>query len=66
MNKITRLPAVPLITHDPMFSIWSNTDVPTGEDTTHWTGIKKKLRGVITVDGVDTAFWADPPARLCP
>lgn len=66
MNKITRLPAVPLITHDPMFSIWSNTDVPTGEDTTHWTGIKKKLRGVITVDGVRYRFLGRPTCQTMP
>ena len=66
MDKITRLPAVPLITHDPMFSIWSNTDVPTGEDTTHWTGIKKKLRGVITVDGIKYRFLGRPTCQTMP
>lgn len=63
MKETTRLPAVPLITHDPMFSIWSNTDVPTGEDTVHWTGIKKKLRGVITVDGVRYRFLGRPTCK---
>lgn len=66
MDKITRLPAVPLIVHDPMFSIWSTTDVPTGEDTTHWTGVKKKLRGVITVDGIKYRFLGRPTCKTMP
>ena len=66
MEQITRIPAFPLITHDPMFSIWSNMDVPTGEDTIHWTGIKKKLRGVITVDGVKYRFLGRPTCKTMP
>ena len=66
MKQATRLPAVPLITHDPMFSIWSITDVPTGEDTVHWTGIKKLLRGVITVDGVRYRFLGRPTCKTMP
>ena len=66
MDKITRLPAFPLITHDPMFSIWSNADVPTAEDTIHWSGAKKKLRGVITVDGVRYRFLGRPTCKTMP
>ena len=32
MDKLARIPAFPIITHDPMFSIWSTGDVPTAED----------------------------------
>ncbi|NLB43023.1 MAG: DUF4964 domain-containing protein, partial [Clostridiales bacterium] len=66
MDKITHIPAFPLITHDPMFSIWSNTDVPTAEDTIHWSGAKKKLRGVITVDGVRYRFLGRPTCQTMP
>ena len=66
MDKIMRLPAFPLITHDPMFSIWSNADVPTAEDTIHWSGAKKKLRGVITIDGVRYRFLGRPTCKTMP
>lgn len=66
MGAITRIPAFPLITHDPMFSVWSTGDVPTSEDTVHWTGIKKKLRGVITVDGVKYRFLGRPTCKTMP
>lgn len=66
MDKITRLPAFPLITHDPMFSIWSNADVPTAEDPIYWSGAKKKLRGVITVDGVRYRFLGRPTCKTMP
>ena len=66
MDKLTRLPAFPLITHDPMFSIWSNADVPTAEDTIHWSGAKKKLRGVISIDGVRYRFLGRPTCKTMP
>ena len=66
MEKITRIPAFPLITHDPMFSLWSTGDVPTAEDTVHWSGVKKKLRGVITVDGVRYRFLGRPTCKTMP
>ena len=44
MQYSTRLPATPLITHDPYFSIWAPGDTPTAEDTVHWSGIRKILR----------------------
>lgn len=38
-----RPPAVPLVTVDPYFSIWSMTDKLPGEDTCHWTGKPHRL-----------------------
>lgn len=51
MRKIQRLPALPLITVDPYFSIWSCHDLPTGGDTRHWTGERKRLEISVETDG---------------
>lgn len=44
-------PSYPLITHNPNFSIWSNTDKLQESTTTHWTGSDHSLIGLINVDG---------------
>lgn len=51
MKNIQRLPAIPLITVDPYFSIWSCQDLPTGDDTRHWTGERKRLEVSVETDG---------------
>ena len=50
----TRLPALPLFTADPYFSVWMAADKLTDADTTHWCGITQPIYGFVTVDG--TAF----------
>lgn len=51
-----RLPAVPLITCDPFFSIWSPCDNLYDGDTCNWTGVKAPMKGLISVDGTKYRF----------
>lgn len=52
MKNLSSLPAVPLITHDPYFSIWSCGMLPTADETRHWTGAEKMFQGDVKIDGV--------------
>lgn len=61
MQKIDRLPALPLIACDPYFSIWSAGDKLTDTDTSHWTGEKKRLRGRLLIDGKSYRFLGRGP-----
>ena len=48
--KIKRAAAVPLILHDPFFSIWSDADHLYDKDPVHWCGERQQLRGYIRID----------------
>lgn len=58
-----KLPAYPLITCDPFFSIWSRTEKLYDSNTVLWCGIEKKLTGTVTVDGEKFRFLGKCPGK---
>ena len=57
--KVTRAASIPLIMHDPYFSIWSSSDHLYDADTVHWTGKRQQIRGYLTVDKTIYCFMGD-------
>ena len=55
-----RPPAVPLIAHDPYFSIWSPTEVLADSDTEHWTQAHHHIVISAKVDGVVHRLMGNP------
>ena len=59
-----RPPAVPLVTHDPYFSVWSTTDDLNGSPTRHWTGKAQRLSGLVRIDGNVFRWMGDSPRSV--
>lgn len=72
MKHTFRPTAIPLITCDPYFSLWSFSDKLFEDHTRHWTGHRQSMCGVLSVDGTayrfmglasaNSSYVADGPA----
>ena len=57
---ISRAAAIPLITHDPYFSIWSGAGHPSDKDPIHWSGLPQCLRGRLSIGQRTWSFLGEP------
>ncbi len=51
-----RAPAIPLITVDPYFSVWSSDSLLNVSTTEHWTGKDNSIIGTVNIDGEKFLF----------
>jgi hypothetical protein len=61
-----RPPAVPLVTHDPYFSVWSMADNLAEDRTRHWTGAFNGMVGMARIDGQPYRFMGQSHSQLPP
>lgn len=54
--NIKKAASIPLILHDPFFSVWSGADHLNDKDTTHWSGVRQKLLGIVEIDNKKYCF----------
>lgn len=57
--KIQKAASIPLVVHDPFFSIWSASDCLYEADPVHWSGARQRMRGFLELDGKHFCFLGD-------
>jgi len=55
-----RVPAFPLVVHDPFFSVWTMGDDVAQAATKHWTGKAQGMTGLARIDGKPYRFLGEP------
>jgi hypothetical protein len=63
VNKF-RPPSLPLITHDPYFSIWSPDQNPSLTESVHWTQKQMPIRIMLRIDGTYYRLMGKVPAYV--
>ncbi|MBS1822886.1 MAG: DUF4965 domain-containing protein [Acidobacteria bacterium] len=56
-----RAPAVPLVTNDPFFSLWSMSGKLTDTPVKHWTEVAQPIAGLIRIDGKTYRWMGTSP-----
>jgi hypothetical protein len=69
-DQAFRPPAIPLVAHDPYFSVWSFNERLTDNWSRHWTGAVNALAGMVRIDGTVYRFAGSissevPPMDQC-
>jgi hypothetical protein len=59
-----RPPAVPLVTHDPYFSLWAVRDRLTDDWPRHWTGTVQALSAMARIDGKPYRVMGPSPRQV--
>lgn len=57
---------VPLVVHDPYFSVWCMAERLTGDSPRHWTGASRGMCGLLRVDGKAFRFLGPEPEAVPP
>src|SRR5829696_1188169 len=61
-----RPPAVPLVTHDPYFSVWSTSNRLPDQWARHWTGTIHAMSAIVRIDGRPYRLMGQTPAEVPP